>query len=487
MLEDKEMTNNPKIFISYSWSSPTHEERVLVLAERLMNHGVLVVLDKWDLKEGQDKYAFMEQAVTDDNISKVLLICDKAYTEKANARIGGVGDETIIISPELYGKARQEKFIPIIFEVDEDDKPYCPAYVKSRMYVDLSTEDNRYEEEYEKLLRNIFNKPTYRKPSLGSIPEWLENETVELAPLRDIIRQIKGYTGNNKAKADVLLRKFVDTFKDTLKGYDISNSEVTGELVVKTINKMKPIRDLYIDYLEALLLSGLMAPERIVNLFESTYNHVMSLGEGINSYSSHRFEHYDYILWEMLLCTTAFLYHYEIYEELHVVLNSTYFLRNSYFSHANVQPKTFMDFRKYFELIEKDYKPKSEKPNLLTLSGEILIGREYKPIITKDSLSFADVLLCQLSFVYDIGSDRSFRWFPTSYIYASETPNQWIMFRSKKHCEKLLPLFGIKTTEELKTLIVKSRIEREYKYDNCWDSCPSILSCIKVDDIGSLI
>ena len=47
----------PKIFISYSWSS---DEMVLALAERLVSHGIDVVLDKWDLKEGQDKYVFMD-------------------------------------------------------------------------------------------------------------------------------------------------------------------------------------------------------------------------------------------------------------------------------------------------------------------------------------------------------------------------------------------------------------------------------------------
>ena len=50
----------PKVFISYSWSS---DALVLELAQRLVSHGVEVVLDKWDLKEGHDKYAFMETSV----------------------------------------------------------------------------------------------------------------------------------------------------------------------------------------------------------------------------------------------------------------------------------------------------------------------------------------------------------------------------------------------------------------------------------------
>lgn len=139
MQEDR----TPKIFISYSWSS---DALVMPLAERLVAHGVDVVLDKWDLKEGQDKYAFMEQCVNNPDITKVLIICDKAYAEKANARTGGVGDETVIISSEVYGKMKQEKFIPIIAERDEEGNTFVPTYIKSRIYIDLSNEDT-YEAE----------------------------------------------------------------------------------------------------------------------------------------------------------------------------------------------------------------------------------------------------------------------------------------------------------------------------------------------------
>lgn len=44
------------------------------LAERLMGDGVNVILDVWDLKNGQDKYVFMEQMVEDSEIKKVLSV-----------------------------------------------------------------------------------------------------------------------------------------------------------------------------------------------------------------------------------------------------------------------------------------------------------------------------------------------------------------------------------------------------------------------------
>ena len=114
----------------------------------------------------------MEQAVNDPEITRVLIICDKTYVQKANDRKGGVGDETVIISSEIYGKVGQEKFVPIIFETNEEGEPLLPTYIQSRIYIDSSNDDT-YEEQYEKLLRNLHGKPEHRKPKLSSPPEWL--------------------------------------------------------------------------------------------------------------------------------------------------------------------------------------------------------------------------------------------------------------------------------------------------------------------------
>jgi len=51
----------PKVFISYSWSSPTHQLLVKQWAEQLVADGIDVMLDIYDLKEGHDKYAYMER------------------------------------------------------------------------------------------------------------------------------------------------------------------------------------------------------------------------------------------------------------------------------------------------------------------------------------------------------------------------------------------------------------------------------------------
>lgn len=102
----------PKAFISYSWTSPEHQNLIRELAERLINDGIDVVLDIYDLKEGHDKYVFMERMVTDEKVTHVLVFSDKRYAEKSDARQAGVGSESQIISSEVYEKFNNQNLFP---------------------------------------------------------------------------------------------------------------------------------------------------------------------------------------------------------------------------------------------------------------------------------------------------------------------------------------------------------------------------------------
>lgn len=169
------MTDTPKLFISYCWSSPEHEAWVLNLAEELVGQGINVLLDKWDLREGHEANKFMERMVTDPTVTKVAMIFDKQYAEKANSRTGGVGTETQIISAEIFNQQNPDKFVGIIAETDENGKHYAPAYFTSRIFIDLHNTEE-YSENFEQLVRWIYDKPLYVKPMLGNRPAFLDEE-----------------------------------------------------------------------------------------------------------------------------------------------------------------------------------------------------------------------------------------------------------------------------------------------------------------------
>ena len=81
-----ENITQPKVFISYSWSSLEYQERVTRIVNMLRDNGIDTVYDKYDLEQGASVHKFMEKIVNDPTITKVLIFCDKQYAEKANAR-----------------------------------------------------------------------------------------------------------------------------------------------------------------------------------------------------------------------------------------------------------------------------------------------------------------------------------------------------------------------------------------------------------------
>jgi hypothetical protein len=199
----------PRIFLSYSWTDPDHERWVEAFACRLAGDGVYVLFDKWDLEGGKDKYAFMERMVTDPEVSKVLCICDEAYAQKANDRRGGVGEESQIISPEIYGKVEQTKFLAIVREKDEEGKPYLPVFFKQTIYHDLSNEE-AFEENYDCLIRQIHGRPQRTRPKLGQPPAHIFADTLSDAKLRAKLDRFVHAAKEEKTYADGALSGFFD-------------------------------------------------------------------------------------------------------------------------------------------------------------------------------------------------------------------------------------------------------------------------------------
>ena len=163
--EEPLMTDIPKVFISYSHDNPDHKKWVAELAIKLVKNGIDAVLDQWDLSPGDDLTAFMERAVTE--VDRVLVICSSNYVAKANAGVGGVGYEKMIVNAELVNNLGTNKFIPIIRENGDDQK--TPKFLGARLYIDF-TDDTGFESTFEDLLRELHREPILKKPAIGKNP-----------------------------------------------------------------------------------------------------------------------------------------------------------------------------------------------------------------------------------------------------------------------------------------------------------------------------
>lgn len=155
----------PKVFVSYSHDSEAHKGWVLRLATRLVANGVNVILDQWDLTLGGDLPRFMESGLTDAD--RVLAVCTENYVEKANAGVGGVGYEKMILTGQLMQNVMTARIVPVI-RANPLVLP-VPIFLSSRVYIDFR-DDLAYEIKYGELLRDIYGQGVKPRPPLGINP-----------------------------------------------------------------------------------------------------------------------------------------------------------------------------------------------------------------------------------------------------------------------------------------------------------------------------
>ncbi|MDR1583045.1 MAG: toll/interleukin-1 receptor domain-containing protein [Prevotellaceae bacterium] len=161
--------DTPTVFISYSWDTQEHEAWVLNLATKLMENGIDVILDKWDLGPlGKPLPHFMEQAISKSQ--RVICVMTPNYKKKTDKLEGGVGYEYSIITAEIFGNGvNTSKFIPLIRE--GIDAEAIPTALCGRNYINMR-KNEEFDAKMEELLRDIHNAPKHKKPALGQRPKF---------------------------------------------------------------------------------------------------------------------------------------------------------------------------------------------------------------------------------------------------------------------------------------------------------------------------
>ena len=471
----------PKVFISYSWSGKEHQDKVQALAVELVeSHGVDVILDEWDLKKGQDKYKFMERCVGDPTINFVLMICDKRYAEKADSREGGVGAETAIITPEIYEKSEQTKFVPIVFERDENGKPYLPIYLGSTMYFDLSDMYGNYDSEYEKLIRHLWGMPLVQKPQLGKKPQWLENTTTNLAKIYRLVRKYEFEKVNQKKLEEEIVAEYISLVKQTWK-----ENQITGQDIYDAIMNSKPLQDVFTEFLSYKISSGqLNAGKDIAGAFEKINNTLISHKQS-DPYDIRYNEVVIFLLHELMIRVAAIMVFYNNFAALGELVNHTYFIVYRSYENIEIGIEGFYA-QSRTECFEKKYKELHEnKGKLYSIIADLIIERALLPYASCSQLVLGDAYLMHLAYIYP-QAPQTLKWFPITYVYDVYVIKQeWRKFASRAFCQKIMPAFGCKNIDEFKKVLVKHPVPPS-NYPLCFESVAGILSVLNLSEIGSV-
>jgi hypothetical protein len=450
-----------------------------------VNDGVDVVLDVWNLKEGDDKYAFMEKMVTDESVTHVLIFSDSEYAAKADARKAGVGTESQIISREVYSKVQQSKFIPVVCEFDDSGEPYLPTFLKSRIWIDFSSPEAG-NDNWEQLVRVLYGKPAHEKPALGKAPTYVTTDvTVPASPAVAKYAALRQAILQEKRGLKLYRQDFLDAcyaYADAMRIRKRPDVENMGERVLDDCGKLKLIRDHIVDWV--LLESGVKPSEEFDEALVSMLEKLLELKSRppeVNSWNDAWFEAHSVFVYETFLYIVAALLRTDSWGSLHLVLNGHYLLPETEASGSN-RFDTFDAFYGYSDTLQI-LAPEGRK--LYAPAAELIKRQADRTDIPFADIMQADLLVLMMAFITD-GS----RWYPQTLHYSSRAGAFRFFVKAARHrdFQKLAKITGISSGDELRAA-VKAGHERlgVSKWHNFWMSDPSFWGQMNMDGLDTLM
>lgn len=406
--------NPPKLFVSYSWSNADHEAWVLDLATSLVESGIEVLLDKWQLRDGHDSIKFMESMVTNEDVHKVLILADKVYVERANARVGGVGTETQILTPDLYGGQNPDKFVLVVCERDEQGKPYVPTYYRGRIHIDMSREEV-YATGHEQLVRWVFDKPLHVRPEIGPRPAFLEEHfQIDLGTGAAGRRCLDAIVHGRPTALGSFIA-YLDLFIENMRRFRIerSSENIFDDQFMQSIDDFLPFKN------EALGIFKAVAQYSHTGDYGGAlhrfFEHLLEYTarpEGTTQYRDEDWDNFKFFAHELFTSSIAIFLRFERFEFVSLLTTRQYVLPKSVRESRNEPVGGFDALNRHLVLF--DVRKRRLNSNRISLHADKLIERTAGSVIEPHEL-------CQADFVLYVKCEiLGMRWYPQTWIYIGE-------------------------------------------------------------------
>ena len=445
----------PRVFISYSWTSQEHQERVRGWADRLLADGVDVVLDVYDLTEGDDKYAFMERMVTDPSVTHVLVFSDREYARKADDRTAGVGAESQIISESIYNEVRQSKFIPIVCERHEQGEVALPVFMRSRKWIDFSS-DQTANESWDQLVRVLHGRPRHVKPRLAARPAYLDEDVDEgagvigarIASLRSAMERGIGDVALNRAD---LLDTCIGR-ADELRVRKPPDEGALGARVLEDCRKLKTVRDAIVDWL--MLEAANTASDELTPVMVEVLERLLELKARPREVTHWRDEWFGaqrVFVYETFLYVVASLLRARRFGLLHDVFR-THYLRPETDRHGGGNFARFDAFAGNSGVLNQVLSADGGT-RYLSPAAELI-----KRQATRKDIGFEAIIESELLVFVATLVEGDLWWYPGCLLYADygRVPNLFLRATRQVDFEKLGRVLGIEEADELRRVVAEN-------------------------------
>lgn len=153
-------TRPPRVYISYSWESQEHLERVLELSNTLRGDGVDSHIDQYEIGPPNWRQWQDEQIRAADF---VLMVCTEEYKRRLETEPGrGVYVDGELIQARLAANANRSWLVVAGFGSYWNNRPTIPAFLNDVGYYDVGDQAG-----YERLLARLFGQPLVVAPPVG--------------------------------------------------------------------------------------------------------------------------------------------------------------------------------------------------------------------------------------------------------------------------------------------------------------------------------
>ena len=453
----------PKVFISYSWSSQEYKDSVKNWVDRLINDGIEVVFDVYDLQEGHDIFAFMEKMVTDESVTHVLVFSDRSYMEKANSRKAGVGTESQIFSKKIYENIGQSKFLPIVCEFNEMMEPCLPTFLRSRRYIDFSS-DELVNKNWEGLIRALYGQPIHKKPAQGEPPIYITDDSSPQPTSAEFkYKELEHAVLEGKPAVARYRTKFLDAcidFADSLRVRVPPESAMTVDGVIEDCGKLKPIRNLIVDWV--LLETSSKYKEQFDNVLIEFLERLRELKlptRELDQWQNNWFSAHIVFVYETFLYIIAALLKTNSYEILHEIFSTHYFSPEAG-RHGSQEYDTFRCFWGSSDFLKQNL-TSQYRSELYSPEAELINRQADRSDIPFESIADAEGLVVFMAIL------RNIYWYPGTLSYVIYSHKFSFIVRAKQHkgFKNLAIITGIDTADQLRS---KFHLAMNDRNNNRW-------------------
>lgn len=364
------------------------------------------------------------------------------------------------------------------------------------MYIDLSS-DEKFGENYETLLRILYNKPKNPKEGLGEMPDWLNDTNKYYPKTNEVVKRFNYSIQHRPNEINPIMEEFCEEYYEYLQTFTIEFSSndintITEELY-KNLEEYQQLKNDFEEFIDILSKKGKYCDadyrilvEFLINIHSLTFNR-----RNRKSQNTYDFYKFAFILRELFLYMIAYGLKNKNYKLIADLLHSPYYLTDENNQLKGTQHFVEFDIQGDINTYIDNYYKRIENTNYISPLGQLLVNR-LPNSLNSEYLIDADLLCCYVSFLNKEEYNNEF-WFPYTYVYKGRRWDSFEMFRrltSKRYFEDVKEIFNVETIEEFKNKVIATHDsllgQRKIRLSNSWGECVEpIEEYINLNEIGS--